>query len=810
MNNTREQVSVPITFVRKNPDPRQGLTTAEADARMAGGAHNAAPAGVTPTVGKIILKNVCTLFNLINFLLALAILLVGHPSNTLFFGVALVNTFMGIFQELRAKQTLDKLSILARGNVSVVRDGTLVSLPQEAIVLDDILLLSASNQVVADAKVVQSAGLEVDESLLTGEADSIAKANGDTVLSGSFVVAGKAYVQVTAVGQSSYAGTLAIKAKQEKRSNTPLMRTLNTIIRVLAVSIIPVGALLFYTQYTGSGNLDASVLGASTAIIGMIPEGLILLTGVTLTVGALKLARRKALVQSLPSIETLARVDVLCLDKTGTITDGTLSLESVLPLSDISRLEMEDSLREMMGALQDDNATAVAICNALGTAKQWDMMDIVPFSSARKWSAASFVGRGSFVLGAPAFVCPQGDETFKNTVNQHAAQGYRVLCLAHADAPLEDKTLPTGLACLGLVVLSDSIRDNAAETFSYFEQEGVTLKVISGDDALTVSTIAAKAGILGAENYLDMSQVDANADFAELAQKYTVFGRVSPGQKRALVAGLKKDAHTVCMTGDGVNDVLAMKESDCGVAMIGGSEAARGAADFVLMTNDFSAMIDVLKEGRRVINNIENVACMYLVKTIYSTLLSLLYVFFPFPYPFGTPLKMMPINVFTVGIPSFFLALRENDQRPKGKLLSNILQNSVPAALVVVCGVLIIQLAGYWFELPAAQTATMNVLLTGAVGFTLLYYTAKPLKKPETALLCALAVLFVLSFVLPFTSNFFSFSGLFGKNIFFYLPLLYAAPKAYICLSRLAHTIRRQRFFKEKTSPNIETANKEN
>ncbi|MDL2293935.1 HAD-IC family P-type ATPase, partial [Ruminococcaceae bacterium OttesenSCG-928-D13] len=734
-------------FERLTPDPAIGLSEAQVRVRMENSAHNAPPAGVTASVGKIILKNVITPFNIINLLLALAVTLVGHPRNALFFFIAVINTLMGIFQELRAKRTLDKLSILARGKVAVVRDGQRLAVPQEEVVLDDIVLLEAGGQASADAVLVAGEGLEMDESLLTGESDAIRKNPGDAVFSGSFVAAGHGTVRVTAVGGQSYAGQLSVQAKQEKKQTAPLMRTLNTIIKVLGIAIVPVGLLLFYTQYTSSGDLVASVLGATAAMVGMIPEGLILLTGVTLTLGAMKLARRKALVQALPSIETLARADVLCLDKTGTITDGTLSFEEIVPFEGAAEADIRTALAEMMAALHDDNATAHALRAAFPAGGQWQSVGTVPFSSARKWSAAAFAEKGSYVLGAPGFVFPGGMDFMAEQITSYAEKGFRVLCLARSEAPLPDGALPAGLKCLALVVLSDTVRAEAPDTFCFFESEGVTLKVISGDDALTVSTIAQKAGITGAERYIDLSAAPAGADYAFLAERYTVFGRVTPEQKKALVAALKGAGHTVCMTGDGVNDVLAMKESDCGVAMITGSEAARGASDFVLMTGDFSAMVDVLKEGRRVINNIENVASMYLVKTIYSTILSFLYVFIPYPYPFTT-LQMTPINSLTVGIPSFFLALRPDYQKPQGRFLMNILENSVPAALSVVFNIIVIQLAGIAFDLSFTETATMNVLLAGAVSFRLLAHVARPLKWPEITLISVLIAAFLGAFLL--------------------------------------------------------------
>lgn len=773
-------------FERLSPDPREGLTTGQAQLREQAGAHNELPSGTTPTVGKIVLKNVCTLFNLINLILAVTILLVGRPENTLFFGVAICNTLMGIIQELRAKRILDKLSVLAQSRVMVVRDSREVTLDQEHVVLDDIVILSTGNQVCVDSEVVLSEGLEVNESLLTGEADNIPKAEGDSVLSGSFVTAGRAFVRVTAVGGDNYATALTVEARKEKKATTPLMRTMNIIIRALTVAIVPVGGLLFYSQYSGPENLQEAVLGASAGILGMIPEGLILLTGVTLTLGALRLARHKALVQTLPAIETLARVDVLCLDKTGTITDGTLTFEELLPLGGHTAQQAETALRELMCALRDDNATAAALRGALGEKSLWRADARVPFSSARKWSGASFDGKGSYVLGAPGFVFPQKNLPFFETISNYAAGGYRVLCLARSNERLVAGSLPDGLECVALVVLSDTIRREAPDTFRFFASEGVTLKVISGDDPLTVSTIAARAGIMGAERYLDMSSVRGDVDYLSLVETYTVFGRVSPQQKRTLIRALKHNGHTCCMTGDGVNDVLAMKEASCSVAMVGGSDAARGAGDFVLMSSDFSAMVEVLQEGRRVINNIENVASMYLVKTIYSTILSILYIFLPYPYPYA-PLQMTPINTLTVGIPSFFLAMRKNSHKPKGRFLINILENALPAGLTVVFNILIVQLAGICFDLPQIEISTMSVLLTGVAGFVLLRKVSHPAARPILALNIALAAAFLASFFVPPFQG--QFANLISRNMFFYIPLLYTSPRMFNFLSGLVRRI---------------------
>ncbi|MCL2084755.1 MAG: HAD-IC family P-type ATPase, partial [Oscillospiraceae bacterium] len=588
---------------RLNPDPEHGLTAEQARERREAGAVNTQPLNMTPTVGRIIAKNSLTLFNIVNLLLAIAVILVGRPEQTLFIGVVLCNTVMGIFQELRAKKTLDKLAILSQSAVTAVRDGGMKTIRPEDIVLDDIVYLKSGNQICADAEVVRSIGLTVDESLLTGESDRISKDAGDEVMSGTYVVGGQAYVRVSAVGQANYATRLTSEAKKSRGKHSKLLRFLRVMIRILTIVIVPLGIMLFYTTYKSGVSLEESVVSTAAAMVSMIPEGLVLLSGVTLMLGAVRLSGRKALVQSLPGIETLARVDVLCLDKTGTITDGAMSFERLELQGGAAKRDVERALSELMGNLRDDNATAKALRAKFGETRLWRVTSVVPFTSERKWSAVSFEDTGSYFLGAPQSLLSASDAQSLSLAGIYAEQGYRVLCLAHSDSALKGGALPKRVRCDALILISDGIRDTARDTFAYFEREGVTLKVISGDDMRSVSAVAAKAGIANAYEAVDMSQYTDKTDYSALAERYTVFGRTTPQQKRMLIRAMQKNGHTACMTGDGVNDILAMREAHCSVAMIGGSDAARGSCDFVLMTSDFSAMIGVLKEGRRVINN---------------------------------------------------------------------------------------------------------------------------------------------------------------------------------------------------------------
>ncbi|MDR0325544.1 MAG: HAD-IC family P-type ATPase [Oscillospiraceae bacterium] len=749
-----------------------GLTAEQVRRRVAAGAVNIQPQGLTPTAGRIYRKNILTLFNIINLTLALLLIVAGQPQNALFLGVAIVNTTLGIVQELRSKKTLDRLSILNQSAVTAMRDGKAVSLNPGEIVQDDVLLISAGGQIAADAVVLESEGLEVNEALLTGESDNIPKRRGDTVLSGSFSVAGSATVRVTAVGSSSFATALTAEAKKVKEQTSHLMRVLKGIIRVLTMVIVPIGALLFYTQYRAGGDITEALLGAAAAMTGMIPQGLVMLTGVTLTVSAVSLAKRKALVQSLPGIETLARVDVLCLDKTGTITDGTLTFEQTVLMEGYSKEEVSAAVAGLMGALRDDNLTATALRAEFGAARGLSALYTVPFSSARKWSGASIAVQGgpvSYILGAPAFVFPSAEPLPQARLLSE--QGYRVLCLARSSVLLRDGTLPDDLSCMALLALSDTVRHDAPDTFRFFAGQGVTLKVISGDDPLTVSHIAAKAGIAGAERAVDMSRVTGDLTF--LVEENTVFGRVSPSQKRELIRALKGNGHVTCMTGDGVNDVIAMKEADCGVAMINGSAAARSASDFVLMTSDFSAMIHILNEGRRVINNIECVAALYLLQTIYATLLSLAYIILPYPFPY-VPLQMTPVGFLTVGLPSFFLALRRNYHKPRDRFVAGILEHSLPAALTVLFNILILQAAGIMFELGQGEISTMNVFCIGIVAFTLLLRISRPVNIYMGVLLSVLGAAFAALFLLG--GGFFALDSLFSRNAFFYLPLAVMTP----------------------------------
>ncbi|REC32491.1 magnesium-transporting ATPase [Enterococcus pseudoavium] len=746
----------------------EGLTVSEVQRKIEDGQINQVEENLLKSDKEIIKENTINIFNILNFVLALLVLLVGSPKNTLFFGVVIINTLIGVIQELRAKHTIDKLSVLAKTKAVVLRDGRLQQIDQEHIVLGETLYLRSGDQVPVDGKLLAGAGVEVDESLLTGEADRVQKTLQDQLYSGSFITAGECFYQGTAVGKDNFAEQLTSEAKTKKTGNSELTKVLSRMIAVLTVVIIPVGLGLFYSQYQASESIKQAVLGTVAALVSMIPEGLMLLTSVAFAVGAANLARKKVLVQALPSIETLARVDVICLDKTGTITDGTLKFEEELLEEGVSEERLDQIMGALLVQLNDQNATAKALREAFPPVVEWADEKVVPFSSARKWSGVTFKEQGSFAFGAPEFIFKNLPQKIQEKIQPYLAAGQRVLVLVEYPTVLEEE-LAYEPQLLATLIISDNLRENARATFGYFAQQDVQLKVISGDHPLTVSKIAQKAGIKDAEIFIDMSSISEPIDYKALVDQTTVFGRVTPKQKQALIRALK-ETHTVCMTGDGVNDVLALREADIGVAMANGSSAARAAADVILLDSDFARMQNVLNEGRRVINNIERVASMYLVKTIYSLILAVIFMFIANPYPFE-PVQLTPINALTVGIPSFFLALKPSYERIKGDFLNNILRVSLPGALTVVSAVMVIQLAAVLFQLDYQATSTMSVFLTGCVGLLVLYKVSFPLDKKKIALIAVLAGAYLSCYL--FFREFFDFDKLWNRNLFFVIPLTF-------------------------------------
>ena len=739
-------------------DPAVGLTDAEVADRVARGLSNTVPDAPTRTIGQIVRGNVFTPINLVVAVLAALVLVAGSPKDALFAGVIVANSVIGIVQEVRAKRVLDRLSVISAPKAHAVRNGAIVELQVHQLVLDDIVELRAGSQVVADGDVIAGENLEIDESLLTGEADAVVKSPGDGVLSGSAVVAGTGRMQVTKVGAENYAVRLAEEARRFTLVNSALRNDVNRIVGWVGYAIIPVGILLATSQFFRRDETwQDSIISTVAGLVGMVPEGLVLLTSVAFAVGVVRLASRRCLVQELPAIEVLARVDVLCADKTGTITEGTLAVAAVEPLDGAERSRIDPVLRALALLDPDPNATSRALAQHYDGEEPtptWTVVARVPFSSARKWSGMSFEGRGTWILGAPENVLRDAYRgAVRSEVEAHAQRGHRVLVLAEANsgfAPDGDTALPD-VAARALVLFEDVVRADAPDTLAWFAEQGVEVKVISGDNDVTVGAVARRAGLAGWADHVDASTLPPDDDpaFAEAVRRSTIFGRVTPHQKRAMVKALQADGHIVAMTGDGVNDVLALKDADCGVAMASGSEATRGVAQLVLMDSNFSAMPAVVAEGRRVINNIERVASLFLTKTTYSLLLSAVTGVFALGYPLR-PIHLSILSWLTIGVPAFFLALEPNDQRVNQGFLQRVLGRAVPAGVVVAVATLAVHALVQLDErIDGDGARTVAVLVAGGVALMNLYRTARPLNALRRMLVTTMTALFVLAFVLP-------------------------------------------------------------
>ena len=704
----------------------KGLSHKEVAHRLQNGQFNEQVDHISKSYQAIIKDNVFTLFNLINAILAGLVIFLGSWRNLLFMGVIFSNVVIGILQELRAKRVLDKLSLITQAKVRVVRDGAWQEISISDVVLDDIVSLSTSNQIIADAVVVDGR-IEVNESLVTGESDIIIKHIGDKLYSGSFVVSGTALCQVVHVGADNYAQTIMKDAKSFRKHKSQLRDSINYIIKIIGVIIIPMGILLFAKQYLISEYTFAqAIISTVAALIGMIPEGLVLLTSVALAVGTINLARRKTLVQELYCIETLARVDTLCLDKTGTITEGNMQVEQILQIKE--GVHVHELLANFHHVLKDDNATALAIRNYVGNAKELDEASVIlPFSSARKCSAVTFQEAGTLMLGAYEFICDVPDPEIMNCIHKEADLGNRVLVLMHSNQPIKDETIDRQGEVYALIILSDPIRKEAPQTLDYFLSQGVDVKIISGDDPRTVHEIAHKAHLKNYDSYVDMSQI-SDDEIDEIVCTYTIFGRVSPMQKKLMIASLKRQGHVTAMIGDGVNDVMALKEADCSISVAQGSEAAKNIANLVLLDNNFANMPHIVDEGRRVINNIQRAASLFLVKTTFSTLLAFLTLFLIRRYPFE-PIQLTLISSLTIGIPSFFLALEPNYARVKGNFLLNVFSRAIPGALCVVLSVVYVHVLNNFISISDAQMSTMALIMTATSSLIVLYRVCVPFTR---------------------------------------------------------------------------------
>lgn len=727
-----------------------GLTDEEVRQRVEEGLTNRADISTDKTTKEIVISNVFTYFNLIFLVITILLIMVGSFRNLTFLPIIIGNTVIGIVQEIRAKKTLEKMSLLNAPHADVIRNGSVKQISTEKLVKDDVILLTAGKQICADAVVI-SGNIQVNESLLTGEADEVEKTEGSTLMSGSFVVSGECYARLEKVGNESYISKLSLEAKSMGgKEQSEMIRSINLIVKWVGIVIIPIGLILFWQSHFVNGeSITKSVTSTVAAIIGMIPEGLYLLTTVALALSTMKLARKKVLLHDMKSIETLARVDVLCVDKTGTITEPDMKLKEIFLCKNsgadgtqtaLTLDELKSLILDYANASVDNNATMLALkayaADALTnntSALHRTAVSQQAFSSSLKYGSVTF-SDGTYLLGAPEFIMHDDFVRIEEEIIPYADKGDRVLLFARYDGENVENGVNGSVTPLGFVALANPIRENAVKTFEYFKSQGVAIKVISGDNPRTVSRIAIQAGIESAESFVDAATLDTEDKIADAVNKYTVFGRVTPKQKKQLVKALQAKGHTVAMTGDGVNDILAMKEADCSVAMASGSEAAAQAAQVVLLDSDFAHMPDVVYEGRRVVNNIQRSASLFLVKNIFSLLLSLFSVILMVTYPLE-PAQVSLISMFTIGVPGFLLALEQNKDRIKGRFITNVMLKALPGGLTDVIAVGALVVCGEVFCISDASIGTIATLVLSVVGFMILFKISEPLNGMKYAVI---------------------------------------------------------------------------
>lgn len=714
-----------------------GLTSQQVATQVQKGLTNVQIKKLSRPIPKILADNLFTLFNLLNLIIAILIFWTGSYRNLFFLGPVVANIIIGSYQEIRAKITVDKISLVNTQNFTVIRDKRKQEIPIDQLVEDDIVMVKRGDTIPADGIVRYSNGLQINESSITGESDTITKQIDNEVFSGSFAIAGQAQIQLTQVGHESFVSKLSSAVGKEKRSVSVLMKIINNIIKILTYTIIPIGLLLFFRSFLKNGDVAQSILGTSASVIGMIPEGLVLLTAVALATGSYNLSKRNILVRSLSAIETLARVDTLCLDKTGTITTGKLTVKKTLTYGNMDTKEVQAIATKIVEATQETNATALAIKKLNAQVPQTNVQKVIPFSSETKYSGFIDEENVRYIMGAPEFIIKNPASEITQTVEHAAEKGFRVIAILKEDS---QQTL------LGLLLISDEVRPQAPSTFSYLKNQGIDLKIISGDNPVTVANVAAQAGIATGKSYIDMSSVNDDQDYHELVKEYKVFGRVRPSQKADLIKAMQDNGLTVGMTGDGVNDVLAMRQSDCSVAIAGESDAAEASADFVLLNRNFDSMIFMLNEGRRVINNVERVASLFLIKTIYSVVLSIFFIILGTGYPFQ-PSQLTPINALTVGIPTFILALEPNYTPPAGRFMRNVMEIALPSAICNIIFIIAISILGRHFNYNFATTSTLSVFTIGIIGYCALISISNPLIVRKQVMIGISFALFIITFI---------------------------------------------------------------
>ena len=762
-----QEVRLNKVIARVNPDINYGLTSQQAKDRLKNGYANSKPDSAEKTVGQIIKENTLTYFNLVFIVLGLCLVAVGLFSQLFFMAVVIINAFIGIIQGLRSKRALAKLNFMAAPNAVVIRDGQRKTVPVEEAVLDDIVIFSAGNQIYADA-VVLGGACQVNESQVTGEADEIGKAPGDELFSGSFVVSGQCTARLDKVGSDSFVAKLALETKKAGNKRGGMVFILQRLIKTIGILIVPIGIAFFILQlridvpHEQLTRMQVAVGSTVTAIVGMIPEGLYLLVTVALTVSVLRLARSKTLVQDMRCVESLARVDVLCVDKTGTITESRMEVKGAA-LLEKDRFDdgyVESIMTDYVRNMDSDNETMIALQAFFPNPAKRRAADVMSFSSATKYSGVSFNRDESYILGAPERILNSKYDKYKLEIEKYSSQGYRVLLLAGYGGDMRaPKIDERGVTPIALIMLSNRVREAAPETFRFFASQGVKIIVISGDNPVTVSHIAREAGIEGAEAYIDAAELTTDKKIKRAIHEYVVFGRVTPDQKRKLVRALKKAGHTVAMTGDGVNDVLALKDADCSIAMASGSEVASQVSDIVLLESDFSKMPSVVMEGRRVINNIERSASLFLVRNIFSFLLIILTMILPITYPFYSTMQDSLFGIMLIGFPSFVLALQPNKSIVRGRFMINILKNALPAGLTDFFALAALAYLAYLNDIPRDQVATMSLIIISFVGFLMLFRLCLPLNKMRTALLIAVFLGFTLGALIL------------GQTLFYLSPL---------------------------------------
>lgn len=749
-------------------NPFHGLTQSEVSQRIKKGQVNQSQDNISKSKKQIVLEHTLTYFNILNIFLACIIISTGRWTNLTFMGVIFTNAIVGIYQELKVKKIIDQLSVVTVKKVKVIREGVCIEIPTEELVLDDVIYLETGYQIGADCVVLKSHGLEVNEAMITGEQEPVKKDIHDELLSGSFIVAGTAYARVIRVGNENYSTQLVHKAKHKNKASSEMKDAIEKVIKVLSIVIIPVGIALYFSQ------LSANPLDRSTAIvktvagvIGMIPEGLVLLTSLSFIIGVGKLAKKNALIQEMEAIEALARVNVLCLDKTGTITTGELGIEDIYCFDGQELSHIKDIMGAIAHGFDDSNATQIALQNYFQQPQGYDIESMIPFSSQRKMRAVSFTNKGSYVLGAPEYLT--NDENIINLTQTYAMQGLRVLLLGSIHLLDTNNNRVEGIEPMALIILHDCIKEDAKTTLSFFDKENVDVKILSGDNPLTVSRVAQLAGLKNANLYIDASLLPQDFDeLQKVVSHYCVFGRVKPEQKQLIVKALQNEGLVVGMVGDGVNDVLAIKDADCGIAMANGSDAAKQAAHIVLLDSQFSSMKQIVEEGKTIIANIERVSSLYLTKTIYSTLLCLIFVMLRMGYPF-TPLQLSLMSTLAIGIPSFFLTLEQSPSMLSQGFLKHVISTAVPCATTMIIYMLLVTFIGSVFHFGTQLLSTYYVLTAGFISFLVVFIVCLPLNRMRTLLASTVTILFYI--ILLVFYEFFGISHFLNIKVIGLIPI---------------------------------------